>query len=150
MESGVARKPIEDMEAYGKQLSARLDPTTSSLQFILERVRANPRRVVFAEGEEERVIRAALAFRNAGFGTPVLIGREERVRRTMDALGLSEAEAPESQNARPSTDNKPYADFLYGRLQRRSEEHTSELQSLMRISYAVFCLKKKQHMHTIK
>src|SRR3546814_14487013 len=125
MESGVARKPIEDMEAYGKQLSARLDPTASSLQFILERVRANPRRVVFAEGEEERVIRAALAFRNAGFGTPVLIGREERVRRTMDALGLSEAEAPEIHNARLSTDNKRYADFLYGRLQRtgfRSEE----------------------------
>src|SRR6266700_914410 len=77
MDSGVARRPIPDMEAYRAELSARLDPTAAFLQLIFERVREQPKRVVFAEGEQEKSIRAALAYRNAGFGTPVLIGRED-------------------------------------------------------------------------
>ena len=83
MDSKVARKPIADMSEYRQQLSARLDPTTSKLQFIFQRVRAEKKRIVFAEGEEERVIRAALAFRNAGYGEPILLGRAERVEETM-------------------------------------------------------------------
>lgn len=119
MESGVARKPIEDMRAYEAQLRNRLDPTASSLQATFERVKANPRRVVFAEGEEERVIRAALAFRNAGYGTPVLIGREDRVEKAMHAAGLPTGVELEIHNARVSRHNKKYADFLYERLQRK-------------------------------
>ena len=78
MDSGVAQKPIIDMDAYGAELSARLNPMTGYLQAILDQVRAKPRRVVFAEGEEEKSIRAAHAFYNAGYGTPVL----NRSRRT--------------------------------------------------------------------
>ena len=70
-------------ERYRDQLRARLDPTASRMQLIIDRVRAHPKRVVFAEGEEEKTIRAAIAWRNAGFGTPVLIGREERIHETM-------------------------------------------------------------------
>ncbi|MCG8543773.1 MAG: NADP-dependent malic enzyme, partial [Alphaproteobacteria bacterium] len=102
MDSGVARKPIDDMERYGQQLSALLDPAISSLQFIYARASANPRRVVFAEGEEDGVIRAAVAFRNAGYGSPVLIGREERVREAMERLGIEANGGLEIHNARLS------------------------------------------------
>ncbi len=118
MDSGVARRPIEDMDAYRQKLSARLDPAMSSLQFIYTRVSANPRRVVFAEGEEERVIRAAVAFRNAGYGMPILIGRENRVQETVERLGIETNGDLEIHNARVSKNNAKYTDFLYARLQR--------------------------------
>ncbi|MBM3565182.1 MAG: NADP-dependent malic enzyme [Alphaproteobacteria bacterium] len=118
MDSGVARKPIADMRAYGRQLSARLNPTIGSLQAIFEAVRSSPRRVVFAEGEEEKTIRAALAFRSDGYGTPILVGRSDRVRETALNLGLPGATDLEVVNARESAENKAYTDFLYRRQQR--------------------------------
>jgi malate dehydrogenase (oxaloacetate-decarboxylating)(NADP+) len=119
MKSGVAQRPIEDMAAYRSQLSSRLDPIASALNFLYENVRANPRRVVFAEGEEERVIRAALAYRDEGYGTPVLIGRDDEVSQKMESMGVSPDSGLEVHNARLSSNNKKYADFLYERLQRR-------------------------------
>ncbi len=119
MDTGVARMPIIDMEAYGNELSARLDPTAASLQAIFDDVRAHPRRVVFAEGEEEKSIRAAVAFYNSGYGIPVLLGREDRVLETMDSLGLPKIEGLEIHNARLSTANTGYTEFLYERLQRK-------------------------------
>ncbi|HSV29870.1 MAG TPA: NADP-dependent malic enzyme [Candidatus Omnitrophota bacterium] len=119
MESGVARRPIVDIDGYRKELSARLDPTAASLQAISEKVRANPRRVVFAEGEEEKSIRAALAFRNAGYGTPILLGREERIRDTMRAIGLPYGDGLEIVNARISDKREHYTEVLYKRLQRK-------------------------------
>src|SRR5271165_4862442 len=119
MDSGVARKPILDMEVYKRALRARLDPTAAGLEQIFERVRAEPKRVVFAEGEEEKTIRAALLFRESGFGTPVLVGREERIRSTMAAMGLSSPEGLEIHNARLSQHNKRYTDLLYARQQRQ-------------------------------
>jgi malate dehydrogenase (oxaloacetate-decarboxylating)(NADP+) len=118
MTSGVARKPIADLELYRSDLKGRLDPTAAYLQLAFATVRANPRRVVFAEGEDERTIRAALAFRNAGYGTPVLIGREERIAATLRGMGLARSEALEIHNAALSTANATYTDFLYRRLQR--------------------------------
>ncbi len=119
MESGVARKPLADLRRYGRTLSGRLDPTANALDAIMERVRAAPRRVVFTEGEEEKMVRAAVAFRNAGYGTPVLVGREDRVLASMATLGLGETEGIEIHNARLSGANQEYAAFLYQRLQRR-------------------------------
>ncbi|HEX3347570.1 MAG TPA: NADP-dependent malic enzyme [Acetobacteraceae bacterium] len=119
MDSGVAKKPIADLRRYARELSGRLDPTSNALDQIMESVRVDPRRVAFAEGEEEKIVRAAVAYRNAGYGTPVLIGREERVRATMAALGLGHADGIEIHNARLSHNNRKYADFLYKRLQRR-------------------------------
>jgi len=118
MESGVARHPIADLRRYTRELTGRLDPTANALDAIMERVRANPKRVVFAEGEEERVVRAAVAFRNAGYGTPVLIGREDRVQQTLDRLGLGGVMGLEIHNARLSGRNEAYAEFLYKRQQR--------------------------------
>ena len=119
MDTGVARKPLADLRRYERDLSARLDSTANALDAISERVRANPRRVVFAEGEEEKIVRAAVAFRNAGYGTPILIGREDRVRATLSSLGLGDTTGIEIHNARLSHNNRAYADFLYARLQRR-------------------------------
>ena len=118
MESGVARKPIEDLERYRRDLSARLDPTASTLQVIFDRISANRKRVVFAEGEEEKVIRAAMAFRNAGYGEPILVGREHRIRETIEKLGLEGAEDIPVTNAKVSDHNEQYIDFLYKKLQR--------------------------------
>ncbi|MDQ2804221.1 MAG: phosphate acyltransferase, partial [Pseudomonadota bacterium] len=119
IDSGVARRPIADLHRYARELSGRLDPTAGALDRINELVRASPRRVVFAEGEEEKIVRAAVTFRNAGYGKPVLIGREDRVRATMESLGLGLIDGIEIHNARVSGANPKYVEFLYGRLQRR-------------------------------
>jgi malate dehydrogenase (oxaloacetate-decarboxylating)(NADP+) len=119
MDSGVARRPFADLRRYARELSGRLDPTAGALDAIMESVRANPKRVVFAEGEEETTVRAAVAYRNAGYGTPVLIGREDRVKATMASLGLGMADGLEIHNARLSHKNRDHMEFLYKRLQRR-------------------------------
>ena len=118
MDSGVARRPIPDMDLYQRALRGRLDPTAAGLELVFERVRAEPKRVVFAEGEEEKTIRAALLFAGNGYGVPVLIGREERIHATMAAMGLTARDLLEIHNARLSRDNKRYTDFLYSRQQR--------------------------------
>lgn len=117
--TGVARKNLEDRERYATELSARLDPTVSSLQSIISKVQQNPKRIVFAEGEEEQVIRAALSFRDNGLGTPILVGREHRIRETMLAAGLDKLDGVEIYNARVSDKRADYANFLYERLQRQ-------------------------------
>jgi malate dehydrogenase (oxaloacetate-decarboxylating)(NADP+) len=137
MDSGVARKPILDMEGYRRSLRARLDPTAAGLEAIFEKVRAHPKRVVFAEGEEEKTIRAALLYAESGYGSPVLVGREERVRATMAAIGLSSSAPLEIHNARVSHRNRHYTDFLYGRLQRRGMLHR-DCQRLVNLDRNVF------------
>ena len=119
MDSGVAKRPIIDMEAYVTSLKSKLDPSAGSLQLIFERVHHHPKRVVFAEGEEEKVIRAAIAFRAAGYGTPVLVGRKERIEETIKTSGLGDAAGLEVVNAAISPHNKLYTEMLYGRLQRQ-------------------------------
>ena len=119
METGVARKPIEDMDAYRASLSARLDPSAANLQQILDTIRQTPKRVVFAEGEEEKTIRAAVAFQGGGYGIPVLIGREERIRDKIAEMGIAGADQIEIHNARLSRFNQKYIEFLYKRLQRK-------------------------------
>ncbi len=117
--SGVAGKPTEDEESYRLTLRSRLDPTANSMHRILEAVRANPARMVFAEGEEEQVIRAAVQWHANGFGTPILIGRENRIFETMARIGLRQPDGLEIHNARLSRHNEAYTDFLYRRLQRQ-------------------------------
>jgi len=120
MDSGVARRPIVDMEAYRHQLSARRDPVAGTLQRIFSKVRQQPKRVVFAEGEEEPVIRAAASFVSQGLGEAILIGREDEIRNMADHAGIDLGKAGLSiQNARLSDRNSDYAQYLYGRMQRR-------------------------------
>ncbi|MEM6534492.1 MAG: NADP-dependent malic enzyme [Pseudomonadota bacterium] len=118
MDTGIARKPIEDMEEYRHSLARRLDPTASFLQGLQSTVRPLGKRIVFAEGEEPQVVRAAYSFQNQGLGQPVLIGREAQVERTMKQMGVPEGSL-EIVNARLSDRNADYLDYLYARLQRR-------------------------------
>jgi malate dehydrogenase (oxaloacetate-decarboxylating)(NADP+) len=119
MDSGVAREPISDIPAYKLSLSARRDPMIGVLQRMYQRVRRAPKRVVFAEGEEEQTIRAGVSFAHNGLGTAILIGREETIRETAERAGIDLSGAIEIHNARLSKRNPAYTDYLYARLQRR-------------------------------
>jgi malate dehydrogenase (oxaloacetate-decarboxylating)(NADP+) len=119
MDTKVARRPIVDMDAYKHQLRSRLDPIAGVLQRVFERLRRQPRRVVFAEGEEEQVIRAAASFVHQGLGTALLVGREARVQETAQALGVELGGGIEVVNAALSSRNAAYAAYLYERLQRQ-------------------------------
>ncbi|HSZ51073.1 MAG TPA: NADP-dependent malic enzyme [Caulobacteraceae bacterium] len=120
MDSGVARSPIKDMDAYRESLARRLDPTAGFLQKISGAVHSAPqRRIVFAEGEEPSVIRAAFAFQSQGLGKAILVGREDLVKENMALAGLRPEEADlEVINARLSQHNPEFVDFVYSRLQR--------------------------------
>ncbi|MFT3728517.1 MAG: NADP-dependent malic enzyme [Terricaulis sp.] len=118
MDTGVARKPIENMEAYRHRLAQRLDPTAAMMQRVTSAVRRAPKRIVFAEGEEAAVIRAALSFQEAELGEAILIGREETVRANMAQIGLPENTPLKIVNARLSEHNAAYTEYLYKRQQR--------------------------------
>ena len=118
VKTGVARKPIEDFDAYRRELERRSSPSASIQQRITASIRKTQKRIVFAEGEEPSVIRAAYAFQNQGLGQAVLIAREDIARANMRAVGLPD-DALEICNARLSEHNSEYADFLYEKLQRR-------------------------------
>jgi len=118
MDTGVAQFPIADMDAYRTRLRARLNPTTSVLTLAYEAARANPKRVVFAEGEEEVVLRAAIQFRDGGYGIPVLVGREG-LHDKLRAMGVADPESFEVHNSVNSPHVPQMVDMLYERLQRR-------------------------------
>ncbi len=118
MDTGVARKHLADLSKYAAELSARLDPIAGTLQSVYTQVKLNPKRVVFAEGEEDRMIRAANNFAAGGLGKAILIGREVEIERTLSASGLELHEDVEILNARLTDRNIDYANFLYERLQR--------------------------------
>ena len=119
MDSGVARKAIVDMESYTNRLSARLNPSAGLLQSIFQDVKENPKRVIFAEGEEEDMIRAAAIFLNNGMGTPILIGREEIIKDKMNSIGLDFFDQMEIHNTRNKSSHDRYAEHIYQRLQRK-------------------------------
>jgi malate dehydrogenase (oxaloacetate-decarboxylating)(NADP+) len=118
MDSGVAQYPIEDMATYRSQLRSRLNPTNSVLSLAYDTARANPKRVLFAEGEEDVVLRAALAVRDGGYGIPVLVGREN-VHDKLRAMGVEDPESIEVHNSRTSPLVPRMVEYLYARLQRR-------------------------------
>ena len=119
MDSGVAQKPIEDFDAYRHSLKARLNPTTSVLTQVYEQVKANPKRMIFAESEHEVVLRAAIQYRDFGYGEPVLVGRTEAVHAKMKELGVADPESYEIQNSKESPHVEAMVAMLYERLQRR-------------------------------
>lgn len=119
MDSGVAQAPIEDFEKYAHQLKARLNPTTSVLTRVYEEVKANPKRVVFAEAEDDVVLRAAIQLRDFGYGTPILVGRTKAVVDRLHMLGVSDPGSFEIQNSADSVHVPEMVDYLYKRLQRR-------------------------------
>jgi malate dehydrogenase (oxaloacetate-decarboxylating)(NADP+) len=120
MESGVARRPILDLDKYAQELSARRDPIASTLQRIYDRVRRQPKRIVFAEGEEEQVMRAAVSYVNQKLGTAILLGRDDVIKENARHAGIDlNKPGLEIINARLSRKNAIYTDYLYERMQRK-------------------------------
>jgi len=119
MDTGVARKPIEDMDAYKKSLARRQDPTAAILQGITSSVQQDPKTIIFAEGEEPAVIRAAQAFQQRGLGKAILIGREKPIYDNMKLLGIEKPDSLTVLNARLFDRNAEFTDYLYSRLQRK-------------------------------
>ncbi|MEM1051002.1 MAG: NADP-dependent malic enzyme [Pseudomonadota bacterium] len=119
MDSGVAQVSIDDFDDYKHQLKSRLNPTTSVLTGVYNEARANPKRMVFAEAEEEVVLRAAIQFRDFGYGTPVLVGRTKAVLNKLHQLSVSDPSSFEIQNSADSEHVPAMVKHLYARLQRR-------------------------------
>jgi malate dehydrogenase (oxaloacetate-decarboxylating)(NADP+) len=119
MASGVAKKPFFDEAAYRQELRSRLNPTNSILANAVEAARARPRRCVFAEGEQEVVLRAAVNYRNSGYGEPVLVGREAPIREGLARIGVPDVDAFEIHNSANSPLVPRMVERLYVRLQRR-------------------------------
>src|ERR671926_55299 len=117
VQSGVAQKPVANMEAYRQQLRARLNPTVAVMSLAYENARQNPKRVLFAEGEEPNVLRAAIAFKEGGYGTPVLVGRDE-VYDLLKDLGVDEPQSYEVLNSRNSPLVGRAVDYIYAKHQR--------------------------------
>ncbi len=119
MDTGVARRPIVDMEGYEASLKARMDPTASILRALNARARANQSTIVFAEGDDPRVLRAAVMYQRSGFGKALVVGREDDVAKKLTAEGMADAvEELEIVNAANTPNLDTYKDFLYQRLQR--------------------------------
>jgi len=119
MDSGVAQKPIEDFDAYRTELKSRLNPTTSVLTEVYDRVKANPKRMIFAEAENEIVLRAAIQYHDFGYGDPVLVGRTDAVRAKLAELGVEHPEAYQIENSAVSIYVPAMVELLYERLKRR-------------------------------
>ena len=119
MDSGVALDRIEDWDEYRMSLTARLNPPTAALPNIYELARKEPRRMVFAEAEEEVVLRAAIQFRDFGYGTPILVGRTEKVREKLVELAVDDPDDWIIENSKLSDKVPAMVDYLYKRLQRR-------------------------------
>ena len=121
MKSGVARKKIKDFDSYKDQLTNRLDPSMSIMQGINAKVRKNPKRVIFAEGEDENMLKAAIEFRNNKLGTPILIGTEKRIKEQLKKIGLDENHKIEIVNSTNKEKREKYVKHLYKRLQREGQ-----------------------------
>ena len=119
MDSGVAQKPIEDFDAYRHSLKSRLNPTTSVLTQVYAKAKLNPKRVVFAEAEDEVVLRAAIQFKEGGYGEPLLVGRDAAVRAKLKELGIEHPDSFEIHNSAISPHVPAMIEVLYERLQRR-------------------------------
>ena len=120
MATGAARRPIIDMEAYEVGLKSRMDPTASILRGINARARANQARMIFAEGDDPKVLRAAVMYQRAGLGKALVVGREDDVRAKLEEAGMADAVRElEVVNAANTQHLATYKDFLYGRLQRK-------------------------------
>jgi malate dehydrogenase (oxaloacetate-decarboxylating)(NADP+) len=121
IKSGAARKKIEDIEVYKDQLSNRLDPSMSIMQGINAKIRKNPKRVIFAEGEDENMLKAAIEFGKNKLGVPILIGAENRVKEQLKKIGLDENYKIEIVNSTNKEKRERYVKHLYKKLQREGQ-----------------------------
>src|SRR6056300_154416 len=118
MDSGVARKPIVDFEVYKDELKQRLDPTVTIMQGINNHIKKNQKRIVFADGEDENNLKAAIAFKNSKLGTPILVGKEEKIKEQVKKIGYNENFDIEIVNSKDTEKRKKYVQYLFQKLQR--------------------------------
>lgn len=147
-DTGVARRPIEDLTKYSEILAARTNPSASFSQKIYSSLRARetPRRIVFAEGEEEAVVRAAYAFQQEGLGTPILIGRDVEIKNALADAGLPVNHEFETYHSRTAKHNAAYTEYLYKRLQRRGHLFR-DAQRLVNVDRNVYAACMLAHGH---
>ena len=125
MDTGAARRPIVDMDGYELSLKTRMDPTACILRGINARARSAQARIIFAEGDDERVLRAAVLYQRQGFGKSIVVGRESDVRQRLEAAGLGDAAGElEVVNAANTEHLEDYKNYLYQRLQRKGFDTT--------------------------
>src|SRR5210317_185763 len=118
MDSGVARKPIVDFENYKEELKQRLDPTVTIMQGINNHIKKNQKRIVFADGEDENNLKAAIAFKNSKLGIPILVGKEEKIKEQVKKIGYNENFDIEIVNSKDTEKRKKYVQYLFQKLQR--------------------------------
>ncbi len=119
MKTGVARKEIKDFEIYREQLKQRLDPSVTIIQGINNQIKKNPKRIVFADGEDENTLKAAIAFKNSKLGVPILVGKKEKIKEQLKNIGYSENLNIEIVNSTDKEKREKYANYLFKRLQRK-------------------------------
>jgi malate dehydrogenase (oxaloacetate-decarboxylating)(NADP+) len=118
IESGVARKKIDDFENYKERLKQRLDPTVTIMQGINSFIKKNQKRIVFADGEDENTLKAAIAFKNSKLGIPILVGKESKIKEQIKNIGYSENFDIEITNSKDEEKRKKYVNHLFKKLQR--------------------------------
>ena len=118
MDTNVARKKIEDFDLYKEQLKQRLDPTVTIMQGINSYIKKNQKRIVFADGEDENTLKAAIAFKNSKLGIPILIGKEEKVKEQIKKIGYDENFDIEIINSKDTKKRERYVQYLFKKLQR--------------------------------
>ncbi|MEQ9692802.1 NADP-dependent malic enzyme [Shimia sp. SDUM112013] len=147
MDTGVARRPIIDMDGYEENLKSRMDPTASILRGLNARARNAQARMIFAEGDDPRVLRAAVTYQRSGLGKALVVGREEDVKAKLEAAGLGDAVREiEVVNAKNTRHLETYTDFLYSRLQRKGFDRHDVFKLAARDRH-VFSSLMLQHGH---
>ena len=119
IKTGVARKNIKDFEIYKEQLKQRLDPSVTIMQGINNQIKKNPKKIVFADGEDENTLKAAIAFKNSKLGIPILVGKKEKIKEQLKNIGYSENLDIEIVNSTNKDKREKYANYLFKRLQRK-------------------------------
>jgi len=119
MDSGVAQRPIKDFDVYINELEARLDPSVGLMQGINSKIKKSKKRIVFAEGEDEESLKAAIAFKNYGLGEPILIANKEKLNESLKKIGLDDNFNIEVTNSSDAEKSEKYKNYLYKKLQRK-------------------------------
>jgi len=119
IKTGVARKEIKDFEVYKEQLKQRLDPSVTIMQGINNQIKKNPKKIVFADGEDENTLKAAIAFKNSKLGIPMLVGKKEKIKEQLKNIGYSENLDIEIVNSTNKQKRQKYVNYLFKRLQRK-------------------------------
>jgi len=118
MDSGVAKKDIEDFEVYKDQLKQRLDPSVTIMQGINSHIKKNLKKIVFADGEDENTLKAAIAFKNSKLGIPILVGKKEKIKERIKEIGYNENFDIEIVNSQDSKKREKYVSYLFKKMQR--------------------------------